>query len=322
MDKIIYSIIISAYNNRDTISTCIDSIIKVMKSNKDFEIIIIDDCASDGTTEILKKKYEIFDFIKIIYKKQNEGLLLSRLDGIKRASGKFCTFIDADDVIDVENWNKCLSIVSERNVDIIEFDSTYVYRGSREKLFKGNIKLKPFKSKIKNKYYKAYIKKMKKNVPFDEVVVANNYILKALRHEIPKALWHRFYKRQLLLDVVNYIESICNPYKDFRKCQIDDGLLTPIIFVFAKDYYVEDLNHYKYTIFSTTSNLKQIRYSIDKQKAELFFERKRLKILLSLFELKNLSLEYKFIRKMQVKNLLSIVKHQIKRCLIKLKLKK
>lgn len=322
MKNITYSIIISVYNNRNTVSTCIDSIIEVMQFNKNFEIIIIDDYAIDGTTEILKKKYESFDFIKIIYKNQNEGLLLSRLDGIKRASGKFCTFIDADDVIDIEYWNECLNIVSKINVDITEFDSTYVYRGNRAKVLKSNIKLRPFKSKIKNKYYKACVKKMKKNVPIGEVVVANNYILKALKHEIPKALWHRFYKRELLLNVVNYLENICNPYKDFKKCQIDDGLFTPIIFVFAKDYYVEDLNHYKYTIFSTTSNLKQIRHSIDKQKAELFFERKRLKILLSLFKLKDLSLEYKFIRKMQVKNLLSIVKNQIKRCLIKLKLKK
>lgn len=271
MNNIIWSIIISAYNNVNTINKCLESIISAMKNKDLFEIIIIDDCANDGTMEILKNNYEMYNFIKIIHKKENEGLFLSRLDGIKFASGKFCTFVDADDYIDIENWNKCLDIVKNKNMDITEFSFMYVYENGKKE-------------------------RLQKILPIKEILNATDYIVAILKGDIPTALWHRFYKRELLLNVISYIEKVCNPYKIFKNFNVDDRFLSPVIFSFAKTYYIEDINHYNYIIFSNTSLQKEIKFSLEKQKNLIFFEKKYYKILENLFKIKHLNKEYKYIK--------------------------
>lgn len=87
------SVILPAYNASLTIRDTIKSILN--QSFKDFELIIINDGSTDGTAEVLKNftddRIRLFNF-------KNRGLPESRNRGIKKAKGKYISFIDADDM--------------------------------------------------------------------------------------------------------------------------------------------------------------------------------------------------------------------------------
>lgn len=87
------SVILPAYNASLTIRDTIKSILN--QSYKDFELIIINDGSTDSTVEIIKKfaddRIRLFNF-------KNKGLPASRNRGIKKAKGKYISFIDADDM--------------------------------------------------------------------------------------------------------------------------------------------------------------------------------------------------------------------------------
>lgn len=88
------SIIIPAYNIKDYIAYCLDSIIGQKYS--DMEIIIVDDGSQDGTAGICDAFARQHDFIQVIHK-PNEGVSAARNLGLQRARGKYTMFVDGDD---------------------------------------------------------------------------------------------------------------------------------------------------------------------------------------------------------------------------------
>lgn len=85
------SFVITTYNNREIISACIKSI--KAQSFRDFEIIVVDDCSTDGTAEFIRKS---FKGIKIISKPGQTGPSISRNLGIKATGSEFIAFLDSD----------------------------------------------------------------------------------------------------------------------------------------------------------------------------------------------------------------------------------
>lgn len=90
-DKV--SVIIAAYNEEKNIEKCIESILN--QDYEDIELIIINDGSTDGTADILRK-YKNHSNI-LVYNIQNSGVSNARNVGIRKSSGKWILFADADD---------------------------------------------------------------------------------------------------------------------------------------------------------------------------------------------------------------------------------
>lgn len=90
------SVIIPLYNKEEWVKRTINSVIK--QTYKNIEILIINDGSTDNS---LNKVSEIQDKRIKIFTKENAGLSSARNYGIKKSSGKYIAFIDADD-----EWNK------------------------------------------------------------------------------------------------------------------------------------------------------------------------------------------------------------------------
>jgi len=140
MNKIIFSIVIPTYNSKNTILKCIESCIN--QSYKEFEIIVVDDCSSDDTIEIIKE-YKVKNNIdNIIIEKLNVngGASVARNIGIKIARGTYVALLDSDDYF---HPNK-LEIISKllllnNNIDLIGHD---YYIETEDEISFANINIK------------------------------------------------------------------------------------------------------------------------------------------------------------------------------------
>lgn len=90
------SIIMPAYNSEKFIGTAIQCVLEQTYSN--WELIIVDDCSTDSTQEILKKWSASDSRIIFLKNDSNMGAAASRNKAIQAASGNFLAFLDSDDI--------------------------------------------------------------------------------------------------------------------------------------------------------------------------------------------------------------------------------
>lgn len=94
--KKLVSIVMPAYNCEKFITSSIESVISQTYSN--WEILIVDDCSTDRTAEIVgnyTKKDSRINYIKLA---KNSGAAIARNKAIDYASGEFIAFLDSDDI--------------------------------------------------------------------------------------------------------------------------------------------------------------------------------------------------------------------------------
>ena len=108
MNSSLLSVNIPNYNNELTIKNTIDSILN--NKYKNFEIIIIDDCSTDKSVEIIRKNYENNPKIKLYINNKNHGTFYGRNKGILLSNGYYIANVDGDDTI---HPNKFVFEISE-----------------------------------------------------------------------------------------------------------------------------------------------------------------------------------------------------------------
>lgn len=101
------SIIIPNYNTKDILKDCLTSIYKTEKNKEFFEIIVIDNCSSDGSAEMVKK---YFSKVKLIVNKSNLGFAKAVNQGWKLSDSEYCLFLNSDTI--TKSNNTYLAIVN------------------------------------------------------------------------------------------------------------------------------------------------------------------------------------------------------------------
>lgn len=89
------SVVIPAYNCEEYVGEAIDSVLA--QTCEDYEIVVVDDAATDGTAEVLRR-YEEAGEIRMVRHERNRGLAAARNSGIRASRGEFVSFLDADDL--------------------------------------------------------------------------------------------------------------------------------------------------------------------------------------------------------------------------------
>ena len=118
MNNIELSIIIPSYHTDiDAFLRCIESVL--LQSSDKMEIIIVDDGNSDTYINNVYSR-DVFKSsqIRIIYQ-DNKGVSAARNAGLLAAQGDYITFVDSDDVVLGDFFNKGLSIVKKENADMV-----------------------------------------------------------------------------------------------------------------------------------------------------------------------------------------------------------
>ncbi len=116
------SVLIPCYNEKNTIAALIDVVRNSPYGNK--EIIVIDDCSSDGTRELLKGGLGV-KVDKVIYQDRNLGKGAALRAGIKEASGDIVIVQDADLEYDPGEYLKVISPILQNKADVV-FGSRFI----------------------------------------------------------------------------------------------------------------------------------------------------------------------------------------------------
>ena len=117
------SIVIPMYNVEKYIETCIDSIL--LQTFQNFEVIVVDDCSTDRSLEVVRKKYSNELRVKIFHQIKNSGESAARNLGLINARGKYVYFMDSDDAILENTLETFYNAIEESGADVVHMNSSF-----------------------------------------------------------------------------------------------------------------------------------------------------------------------------------------------------
>ncbi len=117
------SIAMTTYNGEKYIREQIDSILN--QSYSDIELIICDDCSSDGTRDILKEYEKKDSRVKVFFNEQNLGFKKNFEKAISLCSGEYVALSDQDDVWELTKLEDSLKVFENENVKLTSTNSLF-----------------------------------------------------------------------------------------------------------------------------------------------------------------------------------------------------
>lgn len=181
MGKIKVSVIVPVYNVEKYLDKCLDSLGR--QTLKDIEIIVVNDESPDNSQKIIDKYSKKYSTIHG-YKKKNGGVSDARNFGIKEAKGEYIAFVDGDDYVSIDMYEKMYEKAKAGNFDVVVCDLNYVYEdGSTKRV----------SSKIEN----------------DTMNIKKTYV------NMYPCVWNKIYKRGLFSKKVEFKKGVWFEDVDF-----------------------------------------------------------------------------------------------------------
>lgn len=115
MNSELISVIIPVYNSEKYLDACLQSVIS--QTHNQMEIIVVNDESTDNSFDIISKFAKEDSRIKVINKK-NGGISSSRNAGLKASTGAFVGFIDSDDCVSTDYFEKLYTEIIATNADM------------------------------------------------------------------------------------------------------------------------------------------------------------------------------------------------------------
>ncbi len=192
------SIIVPVYNTSKYLDKCLNSLVN--QTLADIEIIIINDGSTDNSVDIINRYKKDFSNIVLI-NKRNCGVSAARNDGIRIAKGKYIGFVDSDDYIATNMYEKMYKTSIINNSDVVVCDLYEINAHRIKKMSSGLNKNLGSKNQIRanmnninstlcNKIYKTSILK-------------NNLFTVNMEYEDVEFLYKLFPK----LNNISYVDS-------------------------------------------------------------------------------------------------------------------
>lgn len=148
MEKELISIIVPVYNVENYLERCLQSLIN--QTYKNIEIVCVNDGSTDNSLNILNKFQKKDSRIKII-SQENQGLSEARNVGIKNSSGKYIGFVDSDDWVDLDYYEKLYNALIDSKSDFACANTKFFDNGKISYIkFQQNQIFSEFDKKIDN----------------------------------------------------------------------------------------------------------------------------------------------------------------------------
>lgn len=146
MQDVTLSIVIPCYNEKASIRTIVDKVREASVAHK--EIIIVDDCSTDGTSEVLDT--EIAPLVsKVIHQKQNGGKGAALHTGFAAATGDIVIIQDADMEYDPNEYARVIEPICNDEADVV-YGSRFAETKRYDDAYKQNIAANLFLTRLSN----------------------------------------------------------------------------------------------------------------------------------------------------------------------------
>ncbi|MBQ6214577.1 MAG: glycosyltransferase family 2 protein [Oscillospiraceae bacterium] len=122
MEVGLISIIMAAYNAEKTISQAIDSVLQ--QTYSEFELIVINDCSTDRTADIVKAYSD--SRIRFIENKENQGVSKTRHAGALAAKGDWIAILDSDDMWTADKLEKQVLLQEKTKAELLYTGSSFI----------------------------------------------------------------------------------------------------------------------------------------------------------------------------------------------------
>lgn len=253
------SIIVPVYNVQEQLKICLDSIIN--QSYKNIEIIVIDDASTDDSTKVIKEYAQKYENIKPVFFEINHGVGYVRNYGVALSEREYIGFVDSDDWIDVDYYQKLLFSIKKNNSDvaacgiITEYDNSQSselrYRYNFQNCIDGNFALKLL---TKSENYGYYITPIVNNKIYSRNFIRKNKIIfndnRSFQDDYFSFFAMLHAKRVELVPTINYhyYQRVNSITHTFSKRLVDDCINTllqirtdlekqNLIAMYEKEYY-------------------------------------------------------------------------------------
>ena len=167
------SVITSAYNRRDDLDICVDSILK--SDYLDYELIVVDNASTDGTSEYLEKKYA--KKIKLITLEENRLSAGGKNAGIEYASGDYLWFVDSDMIVPSSLMRRLVEVL-DKNERIAEVGASIYYYSNPNRLWSVGATINLWTSMCRN------IKLNNEKMQDVDVILCGYMIRSSVIHEV------------------------------------------------------------------------------------------------------------------------------------------
>lgn len=133
MDDIFLSLIIPCYNERDTLAECVRRCLKLCEHNVRLELVIVNDCSTDGSLEVAESLAEQYPQVTLISHEHNRGKGAALRTGFQVAKGDYVGIQDADSEYDPLDYLELLQPILEGKADVV-YGSRYLRTDPRRVL--------------------------------------------------------------------------------------------------------------------------------------------------------------------------------------------
>lgn len=124
------SIIVPVYNMEKYLNKCMDSLVN--QTLEDIEIITINDGSKDSSLKILNEYKEKYPNKVVIINQENQGISVARNNGINAATGKYIGFVDSDDYVKTDMFEKLYKKIEKTKSDIVICDYEKYFMNTEE----------------------------------------------------------------------------------------------------------------------------------------------------------------------------------------------
>ncbi len=113
------SVIIPVYNAEEYLKNTVESVINQSMGFENIELILVDDCSTDSSRDIISNYANKFNNVVPIFAKTNHGMAsYGRNVGIEKANSDYVMFLDNDDLLDLEICEKLYDLIITEDADL------------------------------------------------------------------------------------------------------------------------------------------------------------------------------------------------------------
>lgn len=243
MEKLV-SIVVPVYNVEKYLVECIESIRN--QTLKDIEIILVNDGSQDKSGYICDSYKELDERIVVIHQ-ENAGLTVTRRNGVNASCGKFIGFVDGDDWIEPEFYEKLYKYALKENVDIV------TSRG-----------------------YRDYGEGVQRSETLGDSISIGKYIVDDEEHYLLKhvfsgaftggkylngAVWNKLFRREIIGKVLDQMNDNIHGFMDDNVCVVGAVIGAESVYVSDACYYHHRERKDAFTYSKNDRGLLQINYA-------------------------------------------------------------